>query len=203
MDNRERITEEAAGLFMKFGIRRVTMDSLASHIGISKRTIYENFADKDALLISVIQSMVGKQKKLFFDQMAKSENVIEVIFNILKIASGHFQNADPSFLTDLRKYHYKVYERIINKSDIRNYEMSMALLKRGVEEKIFRSDLNIEIVNAGIHGFMDLTRSSEYFPTGRFDRREVLDNLLFNYLRGISTKNGCELIDKYRNQIKF
>lgn len=203
MDNKDRITLEAAGLFMKFGIRRVTMDSLASHIGISKRTIYENFADKDALLMSVIQSMVRKQKELFLDLMVKSENVIEVIFSIFEIAAGHFQNADPSFLSDIRKYHYKVYERISNKSDIRNYEMSLALLKRGVEEKIFRGDLNIEIINAGIHGFMDLTSNSEYFPPGRFKRNDVIDNLLFNYLIGISTKPGCELIDKYRNQIKF
>ena len=64
MEIRERIIEGAAHLFKIYGIRAVTMDSLASHLGISKRTIYEVFSDKDELLVSVLQWMGEKQKAL-------------------------------------------------------------------------------------------------------------------------------------------
>ena len=63
MDNRERIIEGAAELFKTYGIKSVTMDSLANHLGMSKRTIYEVFSDKDELLIGVLKRMAEKQKE--------------------------------------------------------------------------------------------------------------------------------------------
>ena len=65
MEIKERIIEEAALMFRTYGIRAVTMDMLASQMGISKRTIYENFVDKDELLEGVIYWMASKQKEMF------------------------------------------------------------------------------------------------------------------------------------------
>jgi len=203
MEYRERITEEAAALFMKFGIRAVTMDSIAHHLGMSKRTIYEHFADKDELLISVINNMAAKQKDLFRRLMDEADNVIEALFEMLRIASAHFTNTNPTYFMDLKKYHYKVYEHICQKGDIRNFEMSLAMLRRGLEEKIFRDDINIEIVNAGIHSVIDATKDNEDLPPEKYSRFEIIDNLLFNYLIGISTSKGQKLINKYREQKKI
>ena len=203
MDYRERITEEAAVLFMKFGIRSVTMDSIAHHLGMSKRTIYENFADKDELLISVINSMASKQKDVFMKIMNEADNVIEALFEMLRIASNHLTNINPTYFMDLKKYHYKVYEHICQKGDIRNFEMSLAMLRRGVEEKIFREDINIDIVNAGIHSVIDSTRDNDDLPPEKYSRFEIIDNLLFNYLIGISTAKGQKLINKYKEQKKI
>ncbi|MDA3833610.1 MAG: TetR/AcrR family transcriptional regulator [Spirochaetales bacterium] len=203
MDYRERITGEAANLFMTYGIRSVTMDSIAHNLGMSKRTIYEHFADKDELLYSVIISMAGKQKKTFRKIMDDSENVIEALFEILHVATKHIRNTNPTYFVDLKKYHYKVFEKICNKGDIRNYEMSLAMLRRGIKEKLFRENINIDIVNAGIHGIINLTSDSEYLPAGKYSRFEILDNLLLNYLIGISTPGGKELINIYKEQRKF
>ncbi len=203
MDYRERITGEAAELFMKYGIRSVTMDSIAQNLGMSKRTIYEHFADKDELLFSVILSMAEKQKKAFKKIMDDSENVIEALFEILHFATTHIRNTNPTYFVDLRKYHHKVFEKICNRGDIRNYEMSLAMLSRGIKEKIFRDDINIDIVNAGIHGIINMTSDSEYLPAGKYSRFEIIDNLLFNYLIGISTPRGQELINIYKEQRKF
>lgn len=202
MDYRERITEEAAHLFMKYGIRAVTMDSIAQHLGMSKRTIYENFSDKDALLYHVIETMAAKQKDVFSRIMATSGNVIEALFNMLTTASAHIKNQNPTYMIDLKRYHYGVYQRICKKGDIRNYEMSVAMLKRGVEEGIFREDINIDIVNIGIHAVIDITRDNEELSIENFTSFQILDNLLFNYLIGISTPRGQNLINKYKEQKK-
>ncbi len=203
MDYRERITGEAADLFMKYGIRSVTMDSIAHNLGMSKRTIYEHFADKDELLYSVIMSMSEKQKVAFRKIMDDSGNVIEALFEILHVATTHIRNINPTYFVDLKKYHYKVFEKICNRGDIRNYEMSLAMLRRGLKEKIFRDDINIDIVNAGIHGIINLTSDSEYLPAGKYSRYEIIDNLLLNYLIGISSPRGQELINIYKEQRKF
>jgi len=203
MDSRERIIQEAAVLFLKFGIRAVTMDSIAHHLGMSKRTIYEHFADKNELLMSVMENMAARQKESFRKIMSEAGNVIEALFEILSIATLHFNNTNPTFFMDLNKYHYRVYEKICQKLDIKNYEMSLAMLRRGVDEKVFRDDINIEVVNVGIHSALDMTRENDELSGGRFSRFEILDNLLFNYLIGISTSRGQELINKYKEQKKI
>ncbi|MFO7851567.1 MAG: TetR/AcrR family transcriptional regulator [Bacteroidota bacterium] len=202
MDYKERITEEAAILFMKYGIRAVTMDSIAHHLGMSKRTIYEHFADKEELLMSVIKSMSAKQKDVFRKIMNEADNVIEALFAILRVASDHISKINPTYLMDLKKYHYRVYEMICQKGDIKNFEMTLAMLRRGVEEKIFRDDINLDIVNSGIHSVIDSTRDNEDLSPEKYSPFEIIDNLLFNYLLGISTPRGRELINKYKEQKK-
>lgn len=202
MDYRERITEEAAVLFMKYGIRAVTMDSIANHLGMSKRTIYEHFADKDELLISVIDNMANKQKEVFRKIMDEADNVIEALFEMLRVASYHFNNTNPTYFMDLKKYHYRVYEMICQKGDIKNYEMSREMLQRGVDEGIIRDDVNIEIVNAGLHSVIDSISDNEDLPQEKYTSFEIIDNLLFNFLIGISTPKGQDLINKYKEQKK-
>ena len=202
MDYRERITEEAAVLFMKYGIRAVTMDSIANHLGMSKRTIYEHFADKDELLISVIDNMANKQKEVFRKIMDEADNVIEALFEMLRVASYHFNNTNPTYFMDLKKYHYRVYEMICQKGDIKNYEMSHEMLQRGVDEGIIRDDVNIEIVNAGLHSVIDSISDNEDLPQEKYTSFEIIDNLLFNFLIGISTPKGQDLINKYKEQKK-
>ena len=108
MDNRQRIIDEAAELFKIYGIRSVTMDSIANQLGISKRTIYEIFADKDELLEGVLMSMAEKQKELVTKILAESENAIAAIFKLLEINRDNFQTMSVAFQADLKKYHHDV-----------------------------------------------------------------------------------------------
>jgi AcrR family transcriptional regulator len=201
MDYIDRIAEEAELLFSKYGIRAVTMDTIAHELGISKRTIYENFSDKDALLTHVIRSKASKQREIFFQIMEGSDNVIDVIFNIIETAYDMMRNSNPTYMMDLKKYHHKVYEAVCKRGDIRNSEMSLAILKRGVEESVFRNDINIEIVNEGIQGFIDASHASEIFQDNKYSRLDILDNILISYLRGIATATGAQLIESYREKL--
>ncbi len=201
MDYKERIAEEAEKMFVKYGIRAVTMDSIAQELGISKRTIYENFEDKDTLLTHVIHNKARQQKDAFYMIMASCDNVIEVVFKIIETALNQIGNTNPTYMMDLKKYHHKVYTRLYSRGDLRNSEMSLAILSRGVEEELFRGDINIEIVNEGVQGVIDSAHANETFRNPNYKRLEVLDNLLFNFLRGISTDKGQKLIIEHRNNI--
>lgn len=196
-----RIAEEAESLFMKYGVRAVTMDMIANELGMSKRTIYEKFSDKDTLLDYVIRRKAAKQKEIFYHLMKESDNVIDVIFGILTSAFDQMSNTNPTYLMDIKKYHHKVYDAVCKRGDLRNSELSLAILKRGVEEGVFRPEINVDIVNEGIHGFIDSSHSGDLFQGTRFNRMEILDNILFSYLRGISTDKGVILLEKYRTQL--
>lgn len=198
-----RIADEAEKLFSKYGIRAVTMDMIASELGMSKRTIYEKFSDKDTLLTYVIKTKAEKQKEVFVQLNGSSENVIELIFAIIQTAFSQVREMNPTYMMDLKKYHHKVYETVFKRGVFRNSEMSLDIIKRGVDEAIFREDINIELVNEGIQGFIDSAHARDLFHSGEYTRYEIIDNLLINYLRGLSTEKGIILLIEYKEKLEI
>jgi TetR/AcrR family transcriptional regulator, cholesterol catabolism regulator len=195
MEIRERIIEEAAKLFRMYGIKAVTMDSLGSQLGISKRTIYEVFSDKDELLISVLQNMAERQRILVNKIMDDSESAIHAIFRLLETSRDHLQNMSPAFQADLKKYHYEVLMKKYEKCEMPDYRANIQVIERGIKEKHFRKDINPEIVNRCLYLLGRSTMDFELYPFEDFSRREVIKNVFINYMKGISTIEGINLIN--------
>jgi len=197
MDYRQRIIEEASKMFRTYGIRAVTMDMLAGHMNISKRTIYEVFRDKDELLRGVLEWMAVKQKERTAEIMKDSDNVIEAIFRIIDLMMDHFQKVSPAFLMDIKRIHLEAIENAEKHNTIPYVDNNFEILKKGVEQGIFRSDINIELTNKCMLEVTKMTVDKDIFPPDHFPGSEVVKNLYISYLRGISTPKGLELIDKY------
>ena len=196
MDNRNRIIEGAAELFRLYGIKSVTMDSLASHLGMSKRTIYEVFSDKDELLIGVMKWMAQKQGELVKKVLDESDNAVEAIFTLLRISRDHFQSMSPAFQADMKRFHNEVLMKKTDKYEIPDYKNNQQVFERGIKEKLFRKDINPDLVNRCIDSMGRSIMNNDLYPFDQFTRREVVANVLINYLRGISTSQGLELINK-------
>lgn len=202
MEIKERIIEEAALMFRTYGIRAVTMDMLASQMGISKRTIYENFVDKDELLEGVIYWMASKQKEMFESILDESENVIEAVFRLFEIMSEHFRNMSPAFRLDMEKSHQMIIKRMHEKGDVPYRHDNTEMLKRGVKEGIFRKELSIEMTDKCLSEVMRMSTDKEAIKSPDADKTEIFRNFYINYLRGISTPKGLELIDFYEKKYK-
>ena len=196
MDNRERIIETAAELFKAHGIKSVTMDSIASELGMSKRTIYEIFADKDELLIGVLNSMAIRQKEIVKKVMEESENAIVAIFRLLEINRDHFQNTNPAFMSDIKKFHIDVLIKKADKCEMPDYRSNQEVIESGIKQKLFRKDLNPDLINRCLHVVFMSVMNQELFPYEQYTRREVMKAGVLNYLRGIATDEGVELINK-------
>jgi len=196
MDNRDRIIEGAAELFRTYGIKSVTMDSLASQLGISKRTIYEVFSDKDELLEGVLQWMSEKQNEMVKRILDESENAIAAIFRMLEISRDHFQNMSPAFLADLKKYHNDVLLKKVDSNEMPDYRSNIQVIERGIREKLFRKDLNPELINRCLYSLARSTMDNKLYPFEQYSRQEVIKNVFITYIRGISTPEGLNLINK-------
>jgi TetR/AcrR family transcriptional regulator, cholesterol catabolism regulator len=201
MEIKDRIIEGAATLFKTYGIKAVTMDSLASHIGMSKRTIYENFSDKDEILDGVLHIMAERQKILVKRILNESDNAIDAIFKLIETNRDHFQEMSPAFLADLRKYHREVLMNKADKCEMPDYRNNLEVIEKGIKQKLFRKDVNPDIVNRCLYTLARLSMDGELFPFEEFTRREIIKNVVINYLRGISTDDGIQLIEK--RMIKF
>jgi len=196
MSIQERILDGAATLFKTYGIKSVTMDQLASHLGISKRTIYENFTDKDELLTGVLTMMTEKQKILTQRIIDESENAIVAIFRILEISRNHLQDLSPAFFADIKKYHNDFLNMNSGKCEMPDYRNNIRVVIKGMEEGLFRKDINPELVNRCLYSLGKSTMDSDLYPLELFSLRDIVKNVYINYLRGISTAKGIDLIDR-------
>lgn len=199
MDNRERIVQEAALLYKTYGIRSVTMDMLANQISISKRTIYELFRDKDDLLVAVIKWMNDKQKDLLLQILDESENVIEAIFKMFDLMMSHLENLSPAFLFDIRTK-YKMLSEMDARKEMHFFGFNEDVVRKGIEEGIFREDIDVRISNICLFEVAKLSKEADLAGSDEFLRKDVMKNLYINYLRGISTIKGHNLIDFYEKK---
>lgn len=194
MEVKDRILVESGILFGKYGIRSMTMDSLAEEMGISKRTIYERFKDKDTLLLEVIRYYKNQTSEEALRLIDQSDNAIEALFRIIKMTIGQMQRMSPAFFHDFKKYHQKVFKQFSDPGEIRDYSMTRKLLETGIKQEVFRDDFNIDIVNQTIHALFDLFGHDSTMVDAGFHRKEMFDHILVPFFRGISTKKGRKLL---------
>ena len=200
MDYKKRIIEEAAVLFRTYGIRAVTMDMLANQMGISKRTIYEVFSDKDELLEGVLILMTEKQREVLAKIMAESENVIEAIIKLLDLMGEHFRNMSPAFLLDIKKYHNIKLSKTDGKNEMHVFGFNEEVIRQGIKEGVFREDIDVPIINICLLEVSKMSNYSEFFSSDDYQIKDVIRNVYVNYLRGISTQKGLDLINYYETR---
>jgi AcrR family transcriptional regulator len=170
------------------------MDALAEELGISKRTIYEHFKDKDTLLLEVIKYYKNQSSKEALRLIDQSDNAIEALFRIIRMTVNRMQRMSPAFFNDFKKYHQKVFKQFSEPGEIRDYSMTRKLLETGVQQEVFRDDVNIEIVNHAIHSLFDLFGHDSSMVDAGFNREDMFDQILVPFFRGISTKKGRKLL---------
>ena len=194
MEVRERIIIESGQLFGKYGIRSMTMDSLAEEMGISKRTIYERFKDKDTLLLEVIKFYKQQTKEEAMTIIEGSDNVIEALFRIMKLTVTQVSQMNPLFFHDFKKYHGRVYREFAHPGDMRDFSITQKLFETGMEQGIFRDDLHMDIVNRALHSLFDLFGHDSSLVEEGFDRKDLFEHMIIPYFRGLSTKKGRKLL---------
>ncbi len=198
MDTKERILMRAGELFPMVGIRTVTMDYIAADLGISKRTIYELFRDKDELVIQVIEHVIINNNRKLLEIVAETENAIEALFLIIEREHNRMMSFSPLFVEDMKKYFSRIHECFFeDQKKIREFSVSYAILERGLKEDIFRKELAIDIVDNFLHELVHFLHTSQRLRLMNLQKEDVLTNILLPYFRGICTRKGQELIDKY------
>jgi len=195
---RERIIIESGAMFGKYGIRSMTMDALAEEMGISKRTIYERFKDKDTLLLEVIRYFKTRTTEEAHAIIEESSNAIEAMFRIMKMTISQIEQMNPAFFNDFKKYHARVYKQLAGPGEIRDFSITLKILETGVEQKVFRNDIHIDIVNRTLHTLFGLFGHEDNLLQPKYHRREMFEHIIIPYYRGISTPKGQALLEEFK-----
>jgi AcrR family transcriptional regulator len=190
---RERIIQTAVEAFSTHGIKSITMDDIAASLGISKRTLYEVFSDKESLLEECILTEQRSTDVLIKQILDTSSNVLEVILRCYQWTIEKFHATNKKFFEDIKKYP-KAYE-LVKRNHNRSSDDTVNFFKEGVKQGLFRSDVNFAIVNLLVRGQIDLLINSNICDDYSF--LEVYESIMFTFLRGISTEKGSRELDNF------
>ncbi|TKK68650.1 TetR/AcrR family transcriptional regulator [Ilyomonas limi] len=200
MEMKERILTKAEELFCRYGIKSVTMDEIANQLGISKKTIYLSFADKDELVLEVFTAYMNESKQHCLHDRQEAENAVHEIFLAMDMTDAMLKALNASILFDLEKYYPDTYKKFKAYKYEFLYNVVSENLKRGIQEELFRADLNVDIITRMRLGTVMLSMNIEMFPPGKYKLVEVEQEIIMHYLYGIATAKGIKLIQKYNSQ---
>lgn len=202
MEIKEKILKGAEELFFKYGIKNITMDEIARHLGMSKKTLYQYFKDKDEMVHSLILDKIEEDKCIFGKTHKESENIVVEAFAIMKNIREIMGHVNPILFYELAKFYPKTWEKFneFKRDFIRiNLEES---LRMGQAQGFVRSDININILSTMRLESIDMSFNTQIFPTDKYNLVEVHVALTEHFLYGICTLKGHKLINKYKNIIE-
>jgi AcrR family transcriptional regulator len=200
MDTKSRILEKSHELFNRFGIRSVSMDEIATQLGISKKTVYQYYKDKDELVNDVFSAVMDKNKEQCLLCHQQGENTIEEIFRSFDMVTDMLANIHPSVIFDLQKYHPGTFKKFQDYKNHFLFKIIKQNLETGVETGLYRDDIDIDILSRYRLQSILMAFDSEVFPTNKSQLVHIEQQLLEHFLYGISTTKGQKLVQKYKNQ---
>jgi AcrR family transcriptional regulator len=200
MEAKHRILEKAHEWFNRFGIRSVSMDDIATQVGMSKKTLYQYYTDKDELVDAVFSAVMEDHKTCCTHDRSQASNAIEEVFMAFDRVQVMFANMNPAVLFDMEKYHPAAFKRYMDFKNGFMYQMIRTNIERGIGEELYRSEIDVDIMTRyRIHSIM-LAFSPDIFPNNRMHIVHIESQLLEHFLYGLATAKGQKLILKYKSQ---
>jgi len=196
---REKILSNAAELFLNYGFKSITMDDISNHLGISKKTIYQHFENKTSLVEAVSLYVFENISCGISGICALKKNPIEEIYDIKQFVLEHLKDEKSSPQYQLQKYYPKIFNTLKKKQFEVMQECVKDNLTRGVEQGLYRSNINIEFISRIYFNCMVVLKDREVFPLNNFSMNTLMEYYLEYHLRGICTEKGLLTLHKFIN----
>ncbi|MCH2231308.1 MAG: TetR/AcrR family transcriptional regulator [Crocinitomicaceae bacterium] len=191
MDEKKlEILERASSVYLKFGIKSVTMDDLARELSISKKTIYKYFNDKNDLVKSIIEMKVQMDSAVCSNTALQSDNAIDELIQISQLVIEQFNDFNPSVFFDIQKFHKEAWDIIVHHKATFVQNMIRENIERGVKEKIYRENLNPMIAAKLYVASSDAAMNSEIFPWPEFKFQEIFIEMIRLHINGMANDTG-------------
>ena len=195
-----KIFEKARHLFYTIGVRNTTMDDLAKELGISKKTLYKEIENKADLVKFCVQYDLKKDEDSIYQISAQTENAIEELLLIASHIYSELQTFHPTMMHDLVKFYPESWTLVENHRDIFAKKNIANNLKKGMQQGLYRKDINTEMVTMlQLHlSFLPLQANSRNFKPADV----YLEILKYNFY-AIATPKGIELFQQLIKKIKL
>lgn len=201
IDIKKKILKGAESLFMKYGVRSISMDDIARHLSVSKKTLYQHFADKEDIVTITCQAHIEEMSQEFEAIQKSAKNAIDELAKISLCLKQNSEEMNPSLLFDLQKYHPRAWNVWVNHKNKFIRESVVRNLSQGIEEGYFRSEIDKEVIATMRLELVQLVFDDQIFPPSQFKLYEVQMQIFDHFVYGLVTEKGRKLYQKYKETL--
>lgn len=189
-ENREKILTCAENLFRKYGTRSISMDDIAHHLSMSKKTIYESFADKDEIVHLIITAFRKKLEGLVEAIFDRPTNPVERLINIFICITSMIRETNTSLIYDLQKYHENEWQILQEFRDDFLASKIKDIVTEGIRKQYLNSTLDVNFYVLLFIEVVKLSGNEKLFPQAKYSKQEVAINLIDCLVNGIASEKG-------------
>ena len=199
MEIKDRILQHAQTLFMRNGIKSVSMDDIAADMAMSKKTLYKWFENKDQIVQAGMSKHLDGTQCECTNMIKTATSAIDELFRMMEWTKQQFSNVHPSIFYDLQKVHPGTWQLWLAHKNEFILAQIIQNLRRGIAEGLFRADLDVDVIARLRLSQIELLFDSDVFPPRQFGNERVSQALLEHFMLGVATLKGHRLINQYRH----
>jgi len=197
MDTKQEILNMTESLFMRYGIKSVTMDDIARELGISKKTLYQFVDNKQDLIEQSFQKHIEEELLIIQEIKEEALDSIDEILKIARYVLKMIKKVSPTVMYDLEKYYRKTFMQMQQLHSRHIFSYILDNLKRGMEKGIYRKDINPELIAKIYVSNTSKNFGSELFPMTNDDIQAMVREYTIYHIHGIATPKGLECLYEY------
>ena len=201
MEVKDRIIEQSMILFLRYGIKSITMDDIAREHGMSKKTLYQYVDNKADLIENIIRKHIDNEKMAITTIREHTKDAIEEMLMIAKHVIQLLRETPPGMAYDLQK-HYRPCWNMMEKFNQKHlYAVIKDNIGKGVEQGIYRADINSDIVAKLYVAKSSMVVDEELFPLSEYNKETLFKEYINYHIHGIASPKGLKLLEKHtKNQ---
>jgi AcrR family transcriptional regulator len=197
MDTREKILRKSESMFMRYGIRSVTMDDIAKELGISKKTLYQYVDNKADLIQQIILQFIDQQKQSIDLIREEAGDAIEELLNLARHVITVHRCFRPVTLYDLRKYYQDTWNHMERLKQERIIQMIFENLEKGRTQGLYRSDFDPRIIARIFASKIQMLEDEELFPPSEYDKEVLFREFFLYHIHGVASPKGFENLHQH------
>ena len=188
-----------AQLFMRLGIKSLTMDEIARQLGVSKKTLYKYASDKKELVSKAVQLVIDDEEALLSEMHEANGNAIDKIFAINTMISEKLQSIQPAVIFDMQKYYPEAWAIMEEHKTVFIHNQIKENLEEGIKQGLYRNNMNPELVTRIYVTLINSIFDSPLYSLSNHSFKETHTEVARYHLRGITNKKGVEYMQQMFN----
>ena len=185
---------------MRYGCKSVTMDDIARHLAVSKKTLYQFYKDKDEIITTFARNEFECEKGCMKDITADAENAIDEVMCISRHIRQTFAKMNPALLYEMQKYHVEAWQVYADFRQSTVADHIRGNLERGIREGLYRGSIDVPILTRLRLELIQLAFDARVFPPAQFSLVDIQMQTVEVFIRGIATAKGLQVLDQYKTK---
>jgi len=196
----DHLLKQAGEIFMRYGLKSVTMDDVCRELGISKKTLYQYVSDKNDLIAKVLDQDIQEDEKVICALQSSGLSAIDELLHIQKMVTEKVQHMHSSIIYDLKKYYPESWGRIIrhrNEFIVGCIEQNII---KGQQEGVFRTDIHSALIAKIYASRIEVSIDPSLYSGLKITPAEVYAEAMRYHIRGIATEKGLKYLESTQNK---